>query len=187
VPYSPEFKGAIEGWTVNHVSKNMWKVARTQQRDDVMQEAYEVFMRVARRYPDLDDPRHFMALYKTSWLRHFTDLANADTADRVTVGMSSLRPSRDGGEDEEGERDFVGATDNDGALAVLIRQAPKEVKQVINLFLNAPQEILEMALAGWSDRRDARYATGGSRRLCRLLGLPDNVDVMDMVERHFRR
>lgn len=186
MPYSPEWSGPIEGWTVNFVAKNLWKVARTQQRDDVMQEAYEVFMRVCRRYPEVEDAPHFMALYKTSWVRHFTDLANADTADRVTTGMTVQR--RGAGEEDEGdERDFVGATDNDGALSVLIRQAPAEVKAVINLFLSAPQEILDMALAGWSDRRDARYATGGSRRLCRLLGLDDSLDVMAMVEQHFRR
>ncbi|MNK87230.1 hypothetical protein D3C87_1071610 [compost metagenome] len=182
MPYSPEWKGPIEGWTANFVAAHMWKVERTQQRADVMQEAYLVFMKVSRRYPELDDPRHFMALYKTSWTRRFTDLANADTADRVTVGMGSTAP----GEDGEQEREFVGVTDNDGTLAVLIRQAPAEVKQVINLFLSAPQEILDVALAGWTGKRDERYATGGSRRLCRLLGLPDDLDVMDMVERYFR-
>lgn len=184
MPYSPEWKGPIEGWTVNHVSANMWKVERTQQRADVMQEAYLVFMKVSARYPELDDPRHFMALYKTSWQRHFTDLANADTADRVTSSISRAGPAEDGECDRD--RDFVGATDNDGQLSVMLRQAPAEVRMVINLFLSAPQEILDLALAGWVRKRDGQVGAGGSKRLCRLLGLPEDMDVMGAVERYFR-
>lgn len=184
MPYQPEYDGPIAGYVANFVSKNYWRVERTQERDDVFQEARCVFLKVSGRYPDVDAP-HFMALFKTAWQRRFTDLANADTARRVEVPLSMIAtpPDRD---EYEYEYDPPGELDNDGAASVLLRQAPSEVKQVINLFLNAPQEILELALAGWNDVRDGRYSTGGSRRLCRLLNIPDDVDVMAMAERHFR-
>src|SRR3954467_6068762 len=75
----PSFTGEIEGWTMNFLKVNLWRVARTMDRDDCMQEARCVFLRVADKYRDVNDPAHFMALYKTSWRRAFPDFSNMDT------------------------------------------------------------------------------------------------------------
>lgn len=178
--YNPEFKGPIEGWVVNFLKTNYWRVAGSMPREDVMQEAYVVFLRVKRKYPKAD-AKHFMALFKTAWTRQFTDFANEDTASRVVTEMPRIKV-----DDDLLEFDPMGDCDNDGYLAVMIRQAPREVAMVINLFLSAPQEILEVALGSWSGR-DRRCRAGGSKKINQLLGLPADLDVLKQTEDYFKQ
>ena len=135
------WEGEIAGYTVNFLARQHWKITRTTPWEDAMQEAYVVFLRCKQRYPDVE-ARHFMALYKTSLGRHFINLANNATKDRCLTPLS------------EGAMgvviDPVGATDNDGALATAIRQAPDEVRMVLSLLLNAPQHMMVSLLGGWS-------------------------------------
>lgn len=180
--YSPEFKGAIEGWIVNHTTKNHWRVRRSHDRADLMQEAYIVFMRVQAKYPGLGQPQHFMALFKTAWTRRFTDLANLDTQSRFQVE----HPMRRFDDGESAELEAIGDRDNDGMLSVMLRQAPDEVKMVLNLFLSAPQELLDLALGSWNGV-DRRCKAGGSRKICQILGLPLDLDVMQLTEDYFGR
>lgn len=182
--YSPEFVGPFEGFVVNHIARNMWRVSSHMDRDDVLQEARLVFYTLRRRYVEsgeVVDPPHFMALFKTSWLRHFNDLSNTDTARRTN---EVPYPQQEG--DAGVEWQPLGDRDNDGYLALLIEQAPSEVKSVLNLFLSAPQELLDMALTPWRGK-DRRCRAGGSKHICKLLGLDENLDVMRMTEEYFRR
>lgn len=176
--YKPEYEGPIAGWTVNHIQANLWRVSRVREREDLLQDAQEVFLRCAARYPDMDTPQHFMSLYQRSWINHVNDLSNDQTKIKAEVGMQR------GTSEEEYDWEPVGDLENDGYFAIKLRQAPNEVKQVLNLFLNAPQEILDLALGSWKGR-DRRCTTGGSKKICRLLGLPDELDVMQMVSDYF--
>lgn len=180
MPYSPEFTGRIEGWVVNFLTKNYWRVSRSTPRSDVMQEAYVVFLRVKRKYPNVDAP-YFMSLFKTAWTNHFTDMANADTEQRMFTEMPRSRS-----EDGDYELEPMGDVDNDGQLATMLRQAPAEVTQVLTLLLNAPQELLDVALSSWNGA-DKRCKAGGSKRICQMLGLPETLDVMKQVDDYFRR
>lgn len=174
--YAPEFGGPIEGYVVNYLTREHWKIARTVPRDDAMQEAYCVFLKVKRTYR-VEEPQHFMALFKTAWYRRFTDMANEDTERRAECAMPV---GADGAEFEQ-----QGESDNDGALAVMIRQAPREVQMVLGLFLSAPQELLDIALSSWKAQGDRRCRAGGSLQVNRLLGLPDDQDTMRQVADYF--
>lgn len=168
--FEPEWKGPVEGYVVNFLTKNHWKIARTCPREDALQEAYCIFLRIKRRYPELDTPQHFMALFKTAWFNQFTDLANLDTRQRAECAMPV---------DAEGnEFELTGSTDNDGMLAVMIREAPREVTMVLSLLLNAPQELLDAALG--TGRQNACV------RVNRLLGLPLEQDTLGNVAEYFR-
>jgi len=177
-----EFKGPIEGYVVNSLKVNRWRIEASMTQDDAMQEAYFVFLRCSRKYPDVE-AKHFMALFKMAWHNELNDLANQDTKLRAMVPFQRTTARANGG--EESEYDPIGETDNEGALAVLIRQAPREVQAVLNLFLSAPQEILDLALAGWNGRNN-RTKTGGSERICKLLGLQPDLDVLSLVEDYFK-
>lgn len=174
----PEFKGPLEGFVVNYITKHYWRVARTVPREDLMQEAYVVFLRCRAKYGGTVEPKHFMALFKTAWLNHFTDLANADTAERCVY---SATPD-DGGM----EADRVGELRNDGELAVRLRQAPKEVQLVLKLFLNAPQELLDVALNSWRSS-DKRTRNGGCGKINQLLGLPATCNIQQLMEDYFTK
>lgn len=178
--YIPTFEGAIEGWLHNFLTKNLWRVERTKDRDDCMQEAYCVFLRVAEAYPHVDDAPHFMALFKTSWERAFHDFSTADTM----VRAGELRSDGSAKIDEP-----VGDMCNEGELRVMLRQAPSEVKMVLNLMLRAPQEILDVALAGFfpSDRRKrSGISAEASARINALLGLPLEMNTLERVHDYFQ-
>lgn len=173
----PEFTGPIEGYVCNFLKRNLWRVRATHDHKDAMQEAYIVFLRVAAKYPMLDAPQHFMALFKTSWAHEFNDLSHR--ARPANAEISEEMHSDDG----VFTRDSIGELDNDGQLAVLINQAPSEVFMVLNLFLSAPQELLDMALASW--RASGHYKAEGDRAVSRLLGLPPGSQPMTQTQEYF--
>lgn len=166
---SREFKGSLEGWTVKHLAANYWRVESTMSRLDVLQEAHVKFLVLCQKYPDVED-RHFMALYKTAWQRHFIDLAkqNAEQRERECGDVT-----------HEG----VGALDNDGYVRTLIRQAPKDVKLVLSVLLNAPTELVELATEAW--RIKGKQRAGGNKQVSQWLGLPAGSTPLDDVERYF--
>lgn len=174
--FTPEFKGPIEGFVVNYITKHYWRVARTIPREDLMQEAHVVFLRCKRKYTNATEAKHFMALFRTAWLNHFTDLANEDTKERVVYSSTP----EDGGI----ELDRVGELRNDGELAVRLRQAPAEVRLVLQLFLNAPQELVDLALNSWQGI-GMRKTGGGVPKINRLLGLPDECDIQKLMKEYF--
>lgn len=178
--YVPEFKGPVEGYLVNQLSRNLWKLRPLYEHDDAMQEGYLVFMRVAARYPMLNDPPQFMALFKQAWSNHMIDLAKKATAARCMVSENQF----DDEANEAWSRDHVGDLDTNGFVSILIQQAPGEVRLVLNLFLNAPHDLLEMAGAAWSKSR--KHDPSGNRFINRLLGLPDDHDSIGKVRRYFQ-
>lgn len=171
--YSPEYDGPIAGYVVNHLQANYWRVASSMEREEVLQEAYLTFLRCKKLYPDVEEAKHFMALFKTAWYRQFNDLSNRDTKLRVEVPLPTMRDD----EGHEREIEMVGELENDGLLAITIQQAPSEVKAVLTLFLSAPQELLELALSA--------VRAGNNKHLCRMLGLNKNIDVIRMTEEYF--
>jgi len=176
--YTPEFKGPIEGWTVNFCKKNQWRLQRSMEWEDIMQEAQVVFLKCKNAYPELDGPSHFMALYKTAWTRHVINLSQKDTE------LKAVYSETHDAEHEGMESIVIGELNTDGNLATLLRQAPKEILMVLNLFLNAPTELLEVALDGWKGN-DRRCIAGGSKRICKMLGLPEHMDIMKSVQDYF--
>jgi len=168
--YVPEWKGPIEGYVMNQLAKQLWRVRPLLEHEDAMQEAYVVFLRCAARYPLMDTPQHFMALFKVSWANEFTDWSNKATNARKAMPMSDLNRMDEDGEMNDAPIDSVGETDNMGALSLMVKQAPREVLMVLSLFLNAPGELLELAQSTW--RAQGKYNAGGERWAEKVLGLP---------------
>lgn len=178
--FKPTFEGPIEGYVVNSMRTNYFRVEATMTREDYMQEAHLVFLQVRKHYQGkVSEPKHFMALFKRAWSNRLADLSTIDTREREL--FCADHSSYDG--EPERQYEAAGDLDNDGQLVTLIRQAPREVALVLNLFLSAPQEMLELALQSWRGR-DKRCKAGGSERICRLLGLDPSHDVMQQVEEY---
>lgn len=168
--YKPEFKGPIQGWAINYIRINFWRIEATMTFEDARQEAYLVFMRCVKKCPSCEEPQQFMALFKRAFVNEMNDMASNDTKHRAQAVSQ--------------DADQPGSLENDGYLAILIREAPSEVKAVLNLFLSAPIELLDMAL-GSSKLKDGRRTVNRSKRICRMLGLDESIDVLQMVEDHF--
>lgn len=177
--YVPEYAGPVEGYAHNYVHRNLWRVARTHSREEFLQEAWIVFARCQSKYPTIDTPQHFMALYKTALSRHATDLALKATKIKAEVPEAAFEHD----EERAWSHQPVGALNTDGHLSTLVKQAPREVKMVLSLFLSAPQELLDLALAAWEGR--GRRKAEGNKLIGRLLGLPQDVDHIGSVEDYF--
>lgn len=177
--YKPTFKGPVEGWVMNQLKADYWRVETTLSWLEALQEAHIVFLRCCKKFPSeaaRDTPQAFMALFKMAWRNQFNDLSNYDSKHRVCVHM----PTR---EESEEEIEQPGDLDNDGMLAIMIEQAPTEVRTVLAVMLNAPTELLEMADTAW--RRGGRNKAGSSKHLAALLGLDPGVDAVRLVEDYF--
>lgn len=168
-----EFKGPIEGYVVNYLNQNFWKVERSMEWADIMQEAYCVYLDTNRRYPDVVDAPHFMTLFKRCWHSAFTNLTKKDTKHRYVCFESD-------DEDTANLYEPVGDTDNAGYTTILLEEAPSEVRQVLALFLNAPNEVVELIASAW--RKPGKKREAGNRRINRFLGFPENTDALGQVE-----
>lgn len=167
------YKGVVEGYVVNFLTRNYWRVQGSMDRDDVMQESYWVYLRVARKYPEVE-PKHLMALFKTAWGNHFTDLA---------LGTSAQMKEENTIDVPEQPIEVIGDFENAGFLRVLVQQAPAEVKQVLSLFLSAPSEVY--ALFFDVNQREYNRYKNRNRTINRLLGFEKNRDIMGEVNTYF--
>ena len=175
--FKPEYPGRIQGWAVNFCSENAWRVSATMELNDLLQEAYLTYLKVVEKYgKTAKNGPHFMRLYQTTLRNRVTDLA----WDASEVYTKTKR-------EEVAEfslESVMGDSDNDGYLSVLIQQAPTEVKMVLNMILNAPQEFVEVTMASWR-RGDNRMSNGGCTRINRALGLDPEINVMQLVRDYF--
>ena len=172
------FTGPVEGWVHNHLRTNFWKVSRSMEFDDALQEARLLYAAVMLKYPDVED-KHFMALFKTSWQRKIVDLAKVDSKVKACTPFSAMCS----GEGTDYTFETVGATDNDGALVVMLRNMPADVRAVISVMLHAPSELVEALMGGTGSKRERDRA---NRRLCSMVGCAPDRDLVGEVKSHFQ-
>ena len=182
VGFTPAFTGSIEGYTKNFIRSNLWKVDKLYDYDDILQEAREQFLRTIKRMEangdTIKNEKHMMALYKTSFSRHFITLCNRTTKVSVEKNMSGFTADDDALDFES----LIGSDENNGYLECLIDQAPKEVKQVFNLLLNTPAEVLDIAINAWN-MQNKKGAGVGNKFLCNMLGYDSTkVNLVDKVK-----
>jgi hypothetical protein len=143
-----------------------------------MQEARIVYLDCVMRYAArVDNAAWFMSLYQRALYTRFTDLAYEDTKHKEAALMCDV-VSDDGPSIEQ-----VGELANEGELRVLVRQASSEVRAVLSLLINAPTEILEVVTAQW--RSHGSGQAYGSKLLCRMLSLPEDVNLLQRVREYF--
>lgn len=181
--YLPRFEGAIEGYVVNFTRTNLWRVQSSMEFEDVIQEAHVVFLRLASKYGLTDTPQHFMALFKTAWTNHFTDLSRTDSSLRLCVLDSQMV------EDEDGTYSTLmdslpGDLENCGYLHQLLEEAPADIRTVLSFFFNAPDHLVEKLTAAW--KQAGRRDDGGNTMLCETLGFPRGTDVVARVSQYFK-
>jgi len=182
--FIPAFKGPIEGYVVNFLARNLWRISSTHEHGDAMSEAYIVFMRCVSAYPMITEGKHFMALFKTAWANEFNDLSTKASTAKIAQSFSALARVDEDGDEVGLNIDAVGSLDNDAILKMKVAQAPADVRLVLDLFTNpnmAP--VLDAALTAWSAR--GKHKAGGERHVERLLGLQPGTNPIEKVEKYF--
>lgn len=180
--FVPVYEGPIAGFVKNYLRKHFWRVDRFREMDDVIQDSYELFLILKNRYQDkVDNPAWFMALYRVSFVNFITNMSYKNSRSHAEVYQGSLSLNL---EDVEVIDFFsiMGDLENNGYSRVLLRQAPSEVKSVINLMLNCPTEMFEAVRDSFFSKKDH----AGNEVLCKMLGKdPSKWNLISMVKNHF--
>jgi hypothetical protein len=181
--YNPVWAGPVEGYTVNFLKKNFWRVQAHMEYQDAVQEAQLLFIHLKRKYGCLDTPQHFMALYKVSLTNEFHELANRNSKWKQEVSDSQIVDVEDFNYVDT-MMNVAGDADNEGMLHVMIQQAPEEVKQVLRLFVETPIEVLEQFARAL--KKKGRKMEFGNRHLCHLLKIKRGTDLVGKVRQYFQ-
>lgn len=184
--FTPSYSSKIEGWTKNYLKSNFWRISRIYQYDDIMQDSYVLFMELKNRYGGtVDNARWFMSLYQRSFINMFTDLSNVNTNEEHTTPISHLGKSYTEEDDDDLFFDTqLGTEENEGYLEIMLKQAPDEIKTVLNIILNSPTEMRENLIQAW--KAHGKKKDFGNEHLCLMAGLdPKKVDIVQSISTYF--
>lgn len=175
---------SAERWLYRTAHKSYWKVARFIEIDDLYQDGQMIYVKCARRYPQVNRA-HLMALFKTSFHRHLINLANRN---RYSIGgadnsladlrgegnvlsLASLRPA---GATDDGWMDSIfGSCESLGPFFTLLNEARGPLKRLLALYLTED---------GVARRAASRRLNNESLNeyMCRMIGVDSKA--IDMPE-----
>lgn len=157
---------------LNYAHKNYWRVAAWYDELDLVADGYLVYSKCRRKYHDVIDPPHFMALFQRCYVNHVTDLANS----RSKCPEQSMAKLLHADEDETSFMESLGSYEEpDAALRVLIRTARFPVRAVLELF--ATERGIQIVRAYPQASRENM-----NKYLCRLIGVsPKEFDLPGLV------
>lgn len=157
----PQWDDKIQKWTRGFVSKNLWRCDNIHDVDDLMQDAYLLFLKIKHAYPRINKSSAFLNVYKAALRNALHDHArgmmvkNPVFVDTFEDDASSFYADR-----------IVGEVTNNGYLAALLQEAPEELRMALALLNNNPE-----AVRGDGDRRENL-----NQKLRRLLNVDSPFD-----------
>ena len=173
---SLEYKGSVEGWVTNFLSKNYWKIKELMAFDDAQQEGGYVFYLMKSRYEkrqELKSDAQYMAIFKVFWKRYFIDLTKKNDKQKKFLVVSQI-PTKDSSlPDSEFEESLFGIGEQSLETLILINrqiQKDNDLKNLINLFCSTDEKIRQ------DIRANVRFSTNkrdvlGNKFLCEKLGI----------------
>lgn len=162
--WKPEWEPKVKGWARKYIYTNKWRYESLHSVDDLMQDAYLVFLKVSDAYPRVVQPAHFMSLYKTSLTNALTDKAREysrklDLIDETVVVDDDSNPDLN---------QCKMISYNDGQFYALINNGPPELKMLLD-FIKVDENLVKMR----TPQREARGQPRMSfdQRMSNLLGI----------------
>lgn len=122
---------AYQKWAYNYLRNNLWRVAHVKgDMDDMMQEAAIEFILMKRDYEDkVNSPQQFMSLYKLCLMSHINNISSKDSRNRhALTQLEVIEP----------------AVSPDANITILLNEGSPELKEVLSIFFNAPQEVMNI-------------------------------------------
>jgi hypothetical protein len=159
----------VKPHVLNFLRKNYWKIKDLMSWEDAVGEAQLQFVRTIKRLEKrqckIENEKHLMSLFKTSWSRHFITLANKATKERINLV------------DQEKLTDFTGEYENNQYVQFLIEAAPKDIKQILGIMFNAQEELVQILQHTY---RTDQYQC--NKKLSQLLGQSDKDWIAELIE-----
>lgn len=122
--FVPTWEGPIEAWAIGYALTNVWRVQPEHDVDDIMQEARILFLRCRELYwPNVQEPKHFMALFKMAFTNKIINLSNRRTRrGEVQIDYDSIEAKRRVADHALDEVDIYDLASANEPLERLIRQ-----------------------------------------------------------------
>lgn len=168
------------GWVVRYSLANIWRMPSYYELDDLVQDGLMWAALVQERYAAKITCRaHFMSLLMRCFSNHVTDLANKKSGLAEISESDLCRAAMEDGESVVPIwEDLLGEEPEAGTLAVMLRQAPKELLDVVKLFFN--DTTVRRLRAPYRE-----FLEGGKettrQRLTRMLGYDPGADMMQRL------
>ncbi len=81
---------SVHKWAMKVIHNNLWRVPSWIGFDDLMQDAFQAYALIRHRYPKAKYASHVDTLFRTTFLRHLTDLARQRTLEEAEVVDNDL-------------------------------------------------------------------------------------------------
>lgn len=169
--YEPVWVGKIEAYAKCKIVKDFWRFQYLGiEYEDLLQESWLVFNFCRKEY-QTDTSAHFTSLFKRCLHSKFCALGNFKRLNKERlIGVDDIRVYQH----RKGLKIF-----DDNYIRMLVKQAPEEIKQVISVLLDIPNEVIEM----FGIRKGDRIT---NKILCKLLKKSVNrINFKKMVEDYF--
>ena len=129
-PFVPRYTAALEGYIIKFVRRSWPSMAHLYEFEDLLQEAYLVFLRCKRRFEDYGDNSAalFTAYFKQALMHHFASIH----ARSRRYNYVEMAPEHEKGHNRN-------MYDDPGVLAeyrALLRSLPKEMMEVLTMLTN---------------------------------------------------
>lgn len=169
------FKGPIEGFVINYLKKNEWRLKGVVLKEDVLKDAYQIYSECLDRYGEkVDTPQWFFSLFKRCFINYFHSVSSYAT---FLYNMESLE---DITSEDVDLQSYIGVDNNLGELMIKISRAPIEVRQVIDLVIGE-NKIFEST---W--KKQGKKKVDGNEYICKALGYNHKkIDLIAMVYDYF--
>ena len=162
--WSPCWEGPTKQWAESFLRKNQWRADAIHSFDDLLQDSYLTFLKICNRYPRVMSQAHFMTLYRRAMVNEMHDRARYMQRKRerhvdTSIDASDLGVGR------------IGDVGHDGYLALLLEQAPEDVRLALALIGQNPPAL----------HRINGHRENLNMKLQRLLGGNKGIDLVGKI------
>jgi len=133
--WTPCWEGATKNWAKGFLLKNRWRCDRIHEIDDLLQDAYLTFLKIADRYPRVMGQAHFMTLYRRAMANEMHDRSRYMRRKRELHQDTSV-------DAVEISAERIGEVSNSGYVNLLIDQAPDDLKLALECLVHNPPELI---------------------------------------------
>jgi hypothetical protein len=154
-------------WLFKYAKKNLWRVSRWMELEDLVQLGYESYYESRKRYPTAVNSNHIMRLF-------------------MLVFRSKIETAveENGRQVDDARSDLVDLFDNHGKdfsrFHILVLQAPKMIADALTVMIEREEDLRKPCSVYASGRRETL-----NDRLTYMMGLDRKVDVVKTMRSYF--
>lgn len=185
---SLEYKGSPEGWVVNFLARNHWKIKELMSFEDAKQEGGYVFYLMKSRYDkrkEFKSDAQYMACFKTFWQRYFIDLTKKNDKQKKFLVISQTTSETE--VDADFEEVLFGIGDQSIETLILINrqiQKDNDLKKLIE-FLSTTDEAEQQEIRRKIKFSLTRKDVKGNCFLCEKLGIKTKRNLLQDLKNAF--